>query len=145
VKSIEKAAEENSDDPFLVALSERAAAVQAAFEDRQKSTAEALDDLLKEVERNQKRKKEQAATGLDDIGYFVFRRLSDDGINDAKETSRNVAEAFSKFPNWQQSEGELRELRKQVTFRLLRVEDDVEKVTSTVETLFALLRKSPKR
>src|SRR5438046_6583137 len=58
VKSIEKAAEENSEDPFLVALSERAAAVQAAFEDRQKSTAEALDELLKEVDRNEKRKKE---------------------------------------------------------------------------------------
>jgi type I restriction enzyme, R subunit len=56
VKSIEKAAEDSSDDPFLVALFERAAAVQAAFEDRQKSTAEALDDLLKEVERNERRK-----------------------------------------------------------------------------------------
>ena len=40
------------------------------------------------------------------------------------------------------SEAELRELRKQVTFALLRVEDDVEKVTATVEALFNLLRKS---
>jgi type I restriction enzyme R subunit len=75
VKSIEKAAEEDSGDPFLVALSECAVAVQAAFEDRQKSTAEALGDLLKELERNEKRKKEQAATGLDGVGYFVFRKL----------------------------------------------------------------------
>jgi type I restriction enzyme R subunit len=61
VKSIEKAAEENSDDPFLVALSERAKAVQESFEDRQTSTANALSDLLKEIEKNEQRKKEQAA------------------------------------------------------------------------------------
>src|SRR5438874_3833429 len=37
VKSIEKAAEEASSDPFLVALADRAMAVQTAFEDRQTS------------------------------------------------------------------------------------------------------------
>ena len=63
VKSIEKAAEEGSNDPFLVALAERAMAVQTAFEDRQTSTAEALDELIKEIERNEKRKKEQAEKG----------------------------------------------------------------------------------
>ena len=55
--------------------------------------------------------------------------------------SRQVAEAFAKFPNWQRSEAELREVRNQVTFALMRVEDDVEKVTATVEALFTLLRK----
>ena len=83
VKSIEKAAEEASNDPFLVALSERAMAVQTAFEDRQKSTAEALDELIKEVERNEKRKKEQAKKGLDAIGYFVLCKLTDDGIEES--------------------------------------------------------------
>ena len=41
VKSIEKIAEDNSDDPFLVALADRAKAVQDSFEDRQTTTAEA--------------------------------------------------------------------------------------------------------
>lgn len=142
VKSIEKAAEENAADPFLVALSERAMAVQAAFEDRQKSTAEALDELLKEVERNEKRKKEQAAKGLDSVGYFVLCKLTDDGIKNPESVSRKVAETFTKFPNWQRSEGELRELRKQVTFAILREEDNVEKATATVDALFTLLQKS---
>ncbi|WP_370198611.1 type I restriction endonuclease subunit R [Bradyrhizobium diazoefficiens] len=142
VKSIEKAAEEASNDPFLVALAERAMAVQTAFEDRQKSTAEALDELIKEVERNEKRKKEQAERGLDAIGYFVLCKLTDDGIKNPDTASRKVAEAFTKYPNWQRSEAELRELRNQVTFALMRVEDDVEKVTATVEALFTLLRKS---
>ena len=61
-----------------------------------------------------------------------------------RRSSAQAAEAFAKFPNWQRSEGELRELRKQVTFALLREEDDVEKVTAIVDALFTLLRKSSK-
>jgi len=42
IKSIQKAAEENSGDPFLIAMAERAKAVLELFEDRQTSTAHAL-------------------------------------------------------------------------------------------------------
>jgi type I restriction enzyme, R subunit len=98
--------------------------------------------LLQEVEQNEKRKKEQAAKGLDAVGYFVLRKLTEDGIKNAEAVSRKVAESFTKFSNWQRSEGELRELRKQVTFALLREEDEVEKVTAIVDALFTLLRKS---
>ena len=143
VKSIEKTAEENSDDPFLVALAERAMAVQDSFRGpADEHGRSASDELMKEIERNEKRKKEQAAKGLDALGYFVLCKLTDDGIDNPEAASRKVAEAFTKFPNWQRSEAELRELRKQVTFALLREEDDVEKVTATVEALFTLLRKS---
>jgi type I restriction enzyme R subunit len=75
-------------------------------------------------------------------GYFVLCKLTDDGIKNPDEASRKVAEAFTKYPNWQRSEAELREVRNQVTFAIMRVEDDVEKVTATVEALFTLLRKS---
>jgi len=47
----------------MVALAERAKAVHESFEDRQTTTAEALAELLKELEANEKRKKEQAARG----------------------------------------------------------------------------------
>src|SRR6185436_18528708 len=38
IKSIQKTAEEESDDPFLIALTDRAKAVQESFEDRQTTT-----------------------------------------------------------------------------------------------------------
>ena len=142
VKAIEKTAEENSDDPFLVALAERARAVQESFEDRQTSTAEALAELLKEIENNERRKKEQAEKGLDGLTYFVLCKLIEDGIPNPEGTSRKVAAAFAKFPNWRRSEAELREARKQVTFALVAEEECVEKVAATVEALFNLLQKS---
>lgn len=142
VKSIEKTAEENSDDPFLVALAERAKAVQESFEDRQTSTADALAHLIKEIEKNERRKKDQALMGLDALTYFVQCKLADDGIADPETASRKARVAFAKFPNWRRSEAELREVRKEVTFAILAKEDDIEKATATVEALFALLQKS---
>ncbi len=142
IKSIEKTAEENGGDPFLVALAERARVVQECFEDRQTTTAEALADLLREIEKNEQRKKEQAAKGLDGLTYFILCKLTDDGIPNPEAVSRKVAEAFAVFPNWRRSDAELREVRKQVTFALFAEEEDIEKVASAVEALFTLLQKS---
>jgi type I restriction enzyme, R subunit len=145
VKSIEKAAQENTDDPFLIALAERAKVVQENFEDRQTSTADALGDLLGALEKNEQRKQEQAEKGLDGLSYFILCKLADDGIPNAEQASKKVAEAFAKCPNWRRSEAELRELRKLVTFAIFAEEDDMEKVTATVEALFVLLQKSAHR
>ncbi|MEK7717811.1 MAG: HsdR family type I site-specific deoxyribonuclease [Pseudomonadota bacterium] len=142
VKSIEKMAEENRDDPFLVALAERAKAVQEGFEDRQTTTADALAELLREIEKNEQRKQEQAAKGLDGLTYFVLCKLTDDGIPNPEAASRKVAAAFAKFPNWRRSEAELREARKLVTFAVVAEEDDMAKATATVDALFVLLQKS---
>jgi type I restriction enzyme R subunit len=74
--------------------------------------------------------------------YFVLCKLTEDGIPNPGTASKKVAAAFAKFPNWQRSEAELRELRQQVTFALYAQEDDMQKVTATVEALFSLLQKS---
>ncbi len=142
VKTIERVAEENGDDPFLVALADRARAVQEGFEDRQMATEEAMSELLKELERNQQRLKDQTTKKLDALTYFVLCKLTDDGIPNPDAASRKVADAFAKHPDWQRSEAELREVRKQVTFALVAEEESLEKVTATVEALFNLLHKS---
>lgn len=141
VKSIEKAAQEEGDDPFLIALAERARSVQENYEDRQASTTNALEDLLAEIGRNEERKKEQAARGLDAVTYFVMRKLLDDGFANAEEVSRTIANVFAAHPNWKRSEAQLREARQEVTFALVADDDDLTKVTRTVEELFTILRR----
>jgi len=141
VKSIIKIAEENSDDPFLITLAERAMAVQEYYEARQTSTGDALAELLREIEKNEQRKKEQAAKGLDAMTYYVLCKLTDMGIPNPEQVSRKVSEAFAKFINWRCSEADLRELRKAVTFAIATEEDNMVKVAETVDNLFALLEK----
>ncbi len=139
IKSIEKIAEENSDDPFLIAMAQRAQAVQESFQNRQQSTREALEELLQQVEADERRKKEQASKGFDGLTFFVYRTLLDEGIGEAEEVSRRIKAAFTEFPMWKQSENSLRELRKKVTFALIAEMDDIDRVAAIVDRLFDLL------
>jgi type I restriction-modification system DNA methylase subunit len=121
---------------------ERARTVQEGFEDRQTSTEEALTELLKQIETNESRKKVQPATGLDGLTYFVLCKLTDEGVANAETASKKVRDAFAEFINWRESEKELRELRKKVTFAIFAEEDDLNKVTALVDTLFTVLQKA---
>ena len=141
IKSIEKVAEEGSDDPYLIAMAERARAVQESFESRQSSAAEALEDLLQEVDRNEARKKEQTEKSFDGLTYFVYRSLSDAGIKNAEAVSRNIRQAFSDSPNWKQSKNELLELRQEVTFAIFAETEELDRVTAMVAELFTLLER----
>jgi len=142
IKSIQKTAEDESDDPFLIAMAERAKAVQESYEDRQVSTAEALDKLFSEIDKNETRKKEQAEKGFDGLRFFVYRTLLDAGIKDAAYVSGQIRHAFVAHPNWQVSDAELRELRKEVTFAIFAQIDDLDVVTKVVDDLFVLLSKA---
>ena len=141
VKAIQKSAEDNSDDPFLVTMAERAKAVQDSFEDRQSTTEETLTALLQAIERDEQRKREQTARGLDTLTFFVFTILREKGIPHSERVSKKIGEAFAEYSNWGTSENELRELRKQVTFAILSQEDDLGKVTAIVDELFVTLNK----
>lgn len=142
VKSIEKTAEESSDDPFLVAMAERALAVQESFEQRQTTTTDALAKLLMEVESNEARKKEQAAKGFDGLTFFIYRTLLDAKVGNAEGVSRKIKAAFVEYPDWKRSEAALRELRKKVTFAVYGELDDLDTVTRIVDDLFTLLEKA---
>jgi len=139
IKSIEKTAEENPDDPFLIAMAERAKIVQEKFENRQSDTQEALDTLLKEISQNEQRKKEQAKRGFDSLTFFVFQTLQDAGIDNPEAVSNQIKKAFIEYPNWRISEAELRELRKEVTFAIFAEIDELDQVTAVVDKLFMLL------
>ncbi len=142
IRSIEKVAEESSDDPFLIAMSERARLVQERFELRQANTAEALEELLKLVSGNEIRKKEQAEKGFDGFTYFVYRTMLDADVPQPEDISTSIRAAFSAHPSWKTSEKELRELRTKVTFAVFAKLDDVDKVAILVDDLFTLLDKA---
>jgi len=141
VKSIERAAQDQSDDPYLVAMAERARTVQENFEQRQTNTSEALDQLLAELRDNDARKQEQAAKGFDGLTSFVYRTLLGAHIADPEAVSTRIRDAFLAHPNWKTSESALRELRQQVTFALVSACDKLEQVTPLVEELFTVLAK----
>ena len=141
VKSIEKAAQDNSDDPYLIAMAERARLVQEKFEQRQSSTSEALEQLLAELEQNEARKKQQAERGFDSLTFFVYQLLLDANVPNPQAVSARIRSAFLDHPNWTTSEAALRELRQQITFALVAACQQLDQVTPLVESLFSTLAK----
>ncbi len=101
-----------------------------------------MDELFAEIKRNEQRKREQAEKGYDSLRYFVFTTLQETGVKDAEGVSAKVAKAFVDHPNWRQSEADLRELRKAVTFAVYAEVDDLDEVTQIVDRLFTLLAKA---
>ena len=143
-KSIQKAADEATEDPILIAMAARAREIQEQYESRQLTTQEAMDALLGEIDKNEERKKEQAEKGFDGLTFFVYRTLLDSGVSNAEATSTMVKESFLKHPNWRTSKAELRELRKAVTFAVYAEMDNLDDVTRVVDNLFGLLGKAYK-
>ncbi len=144
IKSIEKIADENSDDPFLIGIKERAEAVKEMYENRQLSTQEALEEIKKLYEEDERRRKEQAEKGFDGLTFFIYRTLLDKQINNSEEITKEIKEEFVNHPNWKTSEKELRELRQQVYFAILLEEDDLDKAANLVDELFTQIFKALK-
>ena len=142
IKSIEKTAENESGDPFLIAMADRARAIQESYEDRQTSTQATLDELFAEIQRNAQRKRQQAEKGYDSLRYFVFTTIQEAGVGDAESVSAKIAKAFVDHPSWRQSEAALREVRKAVTFAVYAQKDDLDEVAAIVEKLLDKLLRS---
>lgn len=136
IKSIEKIADENSDDPFLIGIKERAEAVEENYESRQLSTQEALEEIRKLYEEDVKRRKEQAEKGFDDLTFFIYKKMLENNINNSEEITKQIKGEFVNHPNWKSSEKELRELRQAVYFALLAEEDDIDKAANLIDELF---------
>ena len=139
IKSIEKIAEENSDDPFLIGLRERAESVEEQYEDRQLSTKDALEAIRKLYEDDIQRRKEQAEKGFDSLIFFVYKILLDNNLPRAEEVTNEIKKGFVNNPNWKTSEKELRELRRGVYYAILAEEESIDKAHSIVDELFNYL------
>jgi type I restriction enzyme R subunit len=142
IKSIEKIADEHSDDPFLIGLKERAEAVEDNYENRQISTQTALEEIRKLCEEDMKRRKEQAQKGFDGLTFFIYKLLSDKGIGNLDKVSRQIKEEFANHSNWKDSEKALRELRQSIYFTLLAEDDDIDNTAKLVEEIFSHLFKA---
>jgi type I restriction enzyme R subunit len=141
IKSIQKKAEDESGDPFLLGMAERALSVQEKYEKRQDNTTEALDELFEILQQDERRKQRQAEAGFDAFAFYVFEYLEKAGFADAKSVTREIGELFKTYSNWRNSDASYRELRKYVTFALVAAQDEIDQVPIWVDAIFAALER----
>jgi type I restriction enzyme R subunit len=115
-----------NEQPWLISIGDRAEAIAQAFEDRQKTTREALaelEDLIQELRDAEDERKE---TDLSPEAFAVLWYLKKGGIANAEAIVGEVDRAFESHPHWHQSAAQERELRKNLYKALIDVgADDV--------------------
>ncbi len=142
IKSIEKIAEEQSDDLFLISLLERAEEIKERYESRQLTTKKTLEELRKLYEEDIERRKKQAEKGFDSLTYFVNQLIEQHKIPQPDIVTDKIKEAFVEHQTWKQSTEALRKLRAEIYYAILAEEDDIEKATKVAEELFRLISKA---
>ena len=99
-------------EPYLLNIATKAEEVLVAYGDRQRTTRDALDDMLKIVEELRKAKQEREASDLSPEAFAVSWFLKQEGVSKADDVARQVATAFAGFPHWQTSSHQEQDLRK---------------------------------
>ncbi|NUN10052.1 MAG: HsdR family type I site-specific deoxyribonuclease [Ignavibacteriaceae bacterium] len=139
VKSIEKFAGDNTSDPYLIGMKERAEAVQENYENKQHSTQEALALLTSDIETYLNREKEKKAKGFSSIIYFIYTSLQAKSFNNAEQLALQIQKEFQLYPNFLTVEKDYRDLSQALYIILLQEEDDIKKIASFVEYIFSQL------
>jgi len=100
-------AEEGGSKPFLHSIGERAEALVELYEDRQLTTRQALDDLMKLAMEVAESEEERARLDLDENAYAVYSALKDavpTGTEATAEGARALDAIFRRYPDYQWDE-----------------------------------------
>ncbi len=139
IKSITKNAEENSEDPFLVAMADRAKIVKEKYEERQLNTTEALEELIAEIERNNIIKEEQKEKNVDNLHFFIFKELEKMNIKAPLQNGYKIKTILDIHHDWKTSDKSMREARNDITLHLCKNIKDFARVAEIVNHLFSML------
>jgi type I restriction enzyme R subunit len=126
--------------PYLVPIGERAEQIAKAFEERQLSTQQALDDLtgLLAEARDADSAREQSDFSVE--GFSVFWLLKRIGVADAEPIARSLGQVFVAHPYWRQSSAQERDVRRGMYKALIAAK--VEKVQDVVGYVLSVLRRA---
>ena len=116
-------ANEQATKPYLLSIGEKAEEIAAAFGDRQKSTEDALTDLVGLAEDALEAEKAQESTGLRPEAFAALWYLKGNGLKEAK--AQAVAEAaaavFEECPQWRLRSDQERIVRMRLYAALIQV------------------------
>lgn len=142
IKSIQRLAEEKSNDPVLISVKERAENILDAYSSRQLSTQEALRQLLALADGEAKREEEQTKEGISSVAWFIRDVLADSKIID-RQVVKDLEAIIEEYPEFAKSEKLTRDLRNEVYERLesinLSALENKKIVDKIIETLIRVL------
>ncbi len=130
--------------PYLLSIGERAEQIAEAFKERQVTTQEALrqlEALVREYREAEQSRQEQELSPEAFAVYWLLRR---EGAQGAAEAARGVGTAFERYPHWQRSGEQERQVRIALLKEIRRAlgTAKVEQIVAVADRILAMLRKA---
>jgi type I restriction enzyme R subunit len=128
-----------AEQPYLIPLGERAAAIVEAYDDRQLETTQALQELERLVAELSAAERERRETGFDLPTFTAYRVLQGERAPDAKALAPRLVARIAEHPNHAHHAGALRALKAALYKELLPVVGK-ERMVEVAEQILKLVR-----
>jgi type I restriction enzyme R subunit len=111
---VQEVQDEAKKSPYLLSIGQRAEQIAEAFRLRQLSTQEALKQLEELVQEINTARQEQADRNISAEAFAIYWLLKQGSTSpkQAEDVAAEMRSAFDRFPHWQRSEAQAREVRK---------------------------------
>jgi type I restriction enzyme, R subunit len=96
-------AEKRQQQPYLISIGDKAEEIAKAFEDRQKTTQDTLQELERLVRELSEAEARRDETELSPEAFAVFWMLKRSDVESALDIAKQAAKAFEEHPHWQTS------------------------------------------
>ena len=113
LKAIDRlTSQEANREPYLISIGDKAEAIAQAFEGRQATTQETLEQLRRLLQEITEARQERDATKQSAESFAVYWLLRKEGIAQADTVAKAAGQAFEQYPHWQTSSHQEQEVRK---------------------------------
>jgi len=129
-------------EPYLVSIGDKAEQIAQAFEDRQKTTQETLEELRNLIQEIRQARQERTATELSAESFAVYWLLKKEGVEQADTVAKAAGKAFEQHPHWQTSSHQEQEVRK--AFYKALIDAGVDGVVDLAQGILRMLRRATK-
>src|SRR6185312_4310795 len=141
VRAIETEAEEKAEQqPVLLDIAQRAAAILDALEQRTIHTQQAIEQLSLLVGEREQADAEREKLGLDPATFAVYWYLQADGIKDALPVAGEIMAAAAKYPNHRDNDDERRQLKSEIYRSLVTRGTDGAQMVRLGDAVLRMLR-----
>ncbi len=132
-------ADESQSKPFLLSIGERAEAAAQAYENRQLSTQEALEEFERLAQSVVDAERERETLGVDENTFAIFTALQPVVENLTTAQAKNLNALFVQYPDYQWAVGQQNALRTAL-YKALRPLVGAENMIAVTKTLMRLQR-----
>lgn len=130
-------------EPYLISIGEKAEQIADAFEKRQKTTQECLDELERLVAELREAEQQRDDTELSPEAFAVYWMLKRDGVAEAQKVAQSAAQAFDEHPHWETSSHHEQGVRRSLYKAL--IDAKIDSVVECAQNIMRMLRRAKDR